>query len=747
MGAEASAAAGLCEAALASHPDGMLVLDEVGRIAFANRAAELSLGIEPGHAVGKYLADATIGLPTLGAALARGETMRKAEHAATRADGTHLVLEVDGAPIRDASGALRGAVASIRPRASSTSAESFEANLQRFLDTVLAPVVIHYEGRVEYANPATLEMLGYEARDVIGHDMWEFVAPDELPLLAQRVESAKGGVSQPVREDRFLARDGRVVHVEAVSVALLYHGRPCVASIGRDVTEARRYQVEREELLAEIDAQRQLFQAIYEEVPAGIAILAGPSFEVEMANPAFRAFAPSYTMKGKRLGEIILDMREIAPILDRVMETGKSEHVSSMPIAVRRTRDAPSETAYFTFAVARVRSPLGQHLAVVGMAVETTEEVRAHRRAAELAEIAQQRAAQLDSIIETMGDAVFVSDRDGTLMLANQSGLRLLGVSSLAEADVILGEKPALSCVRRADGSPTPQHSTPLSRALAGESVSLEAETVVGREGREVFVRANARPIRADGAIVGAVEVATDVSPLVEFDRLKDQFVRVAAHELKTPVTIMKGYAQALLRGCKTLTSAERAKLEAVDRGADRMDRAVRKLLDLSQLHLGRLQLSITDVDVEAIVERVVARSAAIHARHRLVIRPTGEQLVRGDAERLEYVVTGLVDNAVRYSPDGGDIEVDVTDTDAEVVVSVRDHGVGVPADRQEHLFERFYRAHTDTPYDYGGMGIDLFLCREMVNRMGGRMWFESKEGHGSTFHIALPPAKGRRAA
>ncbi|MGZ3419520.1 MAG: PAS domain-containing protein [Polyangiales bacterium] len=744
---EASVEAWLREAALACHPAGILILDRAGRAVFANRAAELALGIEPGGAVGKDLADASIGLAPLGAALARGETIHRAEHVARRANGNHVILEVDGAPICDGSGVHCGAVASLRPRSETVIPPSFETSLQTFLDAMLTPVVIHFEGRVEYANPATLAMLACEERDLVGHDMTAFIPPEDLPLLRERLQ-ATTGTAQPIREARFITRDGLVVHVESTSVLLQYRGKTCVVSIGRDVTQARQQEAARERMLAEIDAQRQLFRAIFDEVPAGIAIVNGTSFAVEMINPAFRAFAPAYSMDGERLGDVVGDLRELLPILNRVMASGEPEHVSSMPIKIRRTPGGREETGYFTFAVARVRSPLGEHLAILGMAVETTEEVKSHRRAAELAEIAQNRAAELESIIETMGDAVFVSDRSGALTLANQAGLRLLGVDSLAEASAMLGERPAVFHLRRADGAPTLQEATPLSRALAGESVSLDPETVVGRDGREVFVRANARPIRAGGgAIVGAVEVAMDVSPLVEFDRLKDQFIRVAAHELKTPIAIMKGYAQALLRSTEELTATARVKLEAVNRGAERMDRAVRKLLDLSQLHLGRLRLTVEDLDLDAIVERVVAKLTPTLSRHRLVVQGAGRHIARADGERIEYVISGLVDNAIVYSPEGGDIDIEVSDNDAETVLSVRDRGVGVPADRQSHLFERFYRAHTDTAYDFGGMGVDLFLCREMVNRMGGRMWFESEEGRGSTFHVALPKGTRRRAA
>ncbi len=101
--------------------------------------------------------------------------------------------------------------------------------------------------------------------------------------------------------------------------------------------------------------------------------------------------------------------------------------------------------------------------------------------------------------------------------------------------------------------------------------------------------------------------------------------------------------------------------------------------------------------------------------------------------------MANLIDNAIKYSPTGGEIEVSVQVRAGEAIVPVKDQGVGIPAARQSHIFERFYRAHTGTPYDYGGMGVGLFICHEIIAEHGGRMWFESVEGQGSTFYVALP--------
>lgn len=233
--------------------------------------------------------------------------------------------------------------------------------------------------------------------------------------------------------------------------------------------------------------------------------------------------------------------------------------------------------------------------------------------------------------------------------------------------------------------------------------------------------------------------VDRDVSEMVEFDLTKDQFVRVAAHELKTPIAIMKGYAQLLLRSADGLPTALVGSLAAIDRGADRIDGVVNAVLDLSQLQLGRLELRREKIDLPELVH-VVTRRVSMRARgHDIRVTQADSVVIRGDRVRLEQVLTNLLDNAIRYSPRGGEVNVAVTVQDGTVQVSVRDHGVGIPVSKQARVFECFYRAHTDTPYDYGGMSVSLYISRQIVQRLGGTMRFESTEGCGSEFCFRLP--------
>jgi signal transduction histidine kinase len=241
--------------------------------------------------------------------------------------------------------------------------------------------------------------------------------------------------------------------------------------------------------------------------------------------------------------------------------------------------------------------------------------------------------------------------------------------------------------------------------------------------------------------LVGAVEAQSDITRLKELDTLKDQFITVAAHEIKTPVTAIKGFAQSLLRREGAMSSAQQNALETIVRQSDRIDALVRDFLELSRLRQGPPRLFPKRAELSALVANVAGRMALGTGKHNLYISSAQEAWVDVEVERIQEVMMNLLDNAMRYSPLGGDVEVKVAREGSRAVVSVRDEGMGIPQARQENLFERFYRAHIGTPLDYGGLGVGLYISREIARQHGGDLWFESKEGEGSTFYFSLPLA------
>lgn len=228
-----------------------------------------------------------------------------------------------------------------------------------------------------------------------------------------------------------------------------------------------------------------------------------------------------------------------------------------------------------------------------------------------------------------------------------------------------------------------------------------------------------------------------------EAGRVRDEFLSVAAHELKTPTASIKGYAQLLQRRlAPQLTAADVQALAAINRSSDRLTRLVNDLLDISRLQREPHALRLALVNLYELARDAVAQIAALAPHHTLTISGATLAMVMADRDRLYQVAINLLTNAVKFSPDGGEITVGINIQGDDVVVAVTDQGVGIPAAAQSRVFEQFFRAHPEE-LGFEGMGVGLFLSHQYVALHGGIMWFTSEEGHGSTFYFSIPLSGG----
>ena len=240
---------------------------------------------------------------------------------------------------------------------------------------------------------------------------------------------------------------------------------------------------------------------------------------------------------------------------------------------------------------------------------------------------------------------------------------------------------------------------------------------------------------------------------LEEVDRLKTQFLSMASHELRTPLTAVSGFIQVARRRMTRAADIQTATawkdeairaaetLELAQRQARRLGRLVDELLDVSRLQLGRVELHQRQVDLAASLTEVVDRMKLSQAGHTFTVERTGEPAtVNADVDRMDQVFENLLGNAVKYSQAGGTILVRVTVADGEAHVAITDQGIGIAPDELENVFNLFYRSPDPRAGHVGGLGLGLYISREIVTGHGGRMWAEST-GTGSTFHVVLPLA------
>ena len=255
-----------------------------------------------------------------------------------------------------------------------------------------------------------------------------------------------------------------------------------------------------------------------------------------------------------------------------------------------------------------------------------------------------------------------------------------------------------------------------------------------------------------------------NVEQLQQLDRLKSRFLSMASHELKTPLTSISGLSQVLLRRMRRRldqgwpTEAEWLeeqrghvdRLELLNSQTSRLGRLIDELLDVSRIESGKLDFRMEPLDLSVLISEVAERLQLTTTLHTIEVDVdgfAGTDLV-ADRDHLEQVLDNLVSNAIKFSPEGGTIRVSLRSSPDSVVMSVQDSGVGIPRNQLDSIFGLFYQAEDPVSRKNGGMGLGLYISREIVTRLGGRIWAESKPRQGSTFNVALPrtPATARRS-
>lgn len=376
------------------------------------------------------------------------------------------------------------------------------------------------------------------------------------------------------------------------------------------------------------------------------------------------------------------------------------------------------------------------------------------------------RRALLQLILDELPSSVYlVRGRDARLVLANRAAATVWGAPWLPGQPMREFLQGNRIRVFGADGHPLALEQLVTLRAVQhGETVRQHQVTIYHPDGTALPVLVNAVALdarylpllpsdaaapAAEEAEPAAIVVHQDVTALKEAEQLKDEFIGIVAHELRTPLAILQGFVQTLLNQTArgkgpALAAWQMQSLQGIDLATARLVDLAEDLLDVTRVQAGRLELQREPTDLVALARRVLTRRQMTTEQHALTLVTGLERLVlHVDPRRMEQVLSNLIGNAIKYSPEGGVIEVTIRVDDElhEALLSVRDQGIGIPQHEQAQVFGRFARAGNAQTYGISGTGLGLYLCRELVEQHGGRIWLESAEGRGSTFFVALPLA------
>jgi signal transduction histidine kinase len=353
---------------------------------------------------------------------------------------------------------------------------------------------------------------------------------------------------------------------------------------------------------------------------------------------------------------------------------------------------------------------------------------------------ANRRVSELEAILSSMTEGLLVLDRDGRIVSLNPPARAMFGPIG---GGIVLGQR--LDSQRSGNwplgAQAVAEALSPVLESLSRGEACRDVEIDVNGDGRRVLSFSSAKISDAAGEQAGGVVVFRDVTTQRDVARLKDELLSIASHDLRTPVTVLKGQAQLMQRFLRRGDLDPANMEERVDlmvQSADRLARMLNLLLDLSGIEAGRFELVREPMDLVAVLRRVVRNVQALTSIHTIEVETP--EVVEGewDVTRLEQVLQNLLTNAVKYSPDGGPIVVQVEAAAHSVTVSVRDAGLGIPAEDLPRLFERFYRV--DKTRTLEGSGLGLYICQAIIAAHGGQLWAMSGgASRGSTFTFSLP--------
>ena len=353
-----------------------------------------------------------------------------------------------------------------------------------------------------------------------------------------------------------------------------------------------------------------------------------------------------------------------------------------------------------------------------------------------------EQRAEAEAIFMSIGDGALATDEFGRITRINPVGLHILGYTKPEE--LVGAWFPGKIIAVNANDTPYNLIDRPITKAfLTGNPIS-DKMYYRRKEGQLVPVAISVSPILVDGKPLGAIEVFRDITLEEEVDRMKSEFISLASHQLRTPLSTIKTYSHMLVDGyLGDIMPAQKKSLRTIIAATDRMNELIATLLNITRIESGTIAVAPKLLAIDKLAEEVlkelslVANSKAINLS--LELSGKGNTSVKTDALLASEVLTNLVSNALKYTPENGSVKVIVRPRANDVMVSVHDTGWGIPKHAQSQVFSKFFRAHNIVKRETTGTGLGLYLVKGLLDQLGGRIWFTSEEGVGTTFHFTLP--------
>jgi PAS domain S-box-containing protein len=760
-------------------PVAVYTCDSLGYITSYNIAAEKLWGRKP--VIGKDLwcgswkiyylngRPMPLDLCPMARTLKEGVAIEGEEIIVERPDGTRVKVKPFPAPVFNEAGILTGAINTLIDVTRLTEGEEKQAMLAAIVnssdDTIISKTL---DGIITSWNPAAEKMFGYTADEAVGKHISLIIPSSRIKeeefIIGQIVKGNKLDHFETIR----VAKDGHEVPISlTVSPIIDSGGRVIGASkIAHDITERKRAEEKQSVLASIIDTSD---DAILSKTLEGIITSWNPAAEKMFGYTETEAL-------GKHISLIIPLVRigEEQFIISEIIKGNRVDHFQTIRVA-KDGHEIP-----ISLSISPITDSSGKVIGASKIARDISEQQAGH----EAAYSYTKRLEVINTIIETISEEL---DLNKIIQKVTDATTELTGAKFGAFFYNTINTQGESFMLYTLSGAPKeafqkfgmPRNTAVFNATFSGQGVirsdDITKDPRYGKnaphhgmpEGHLPVVSYLAVPvISRGGAVIGGLffghpdpgkftkeheslvssiaaqaAIGIDNAKLYEEAKVlndkKDEFIGLASHELKTPLTSVSAYLQILHR----IETNETSK-KFVDKTMHQVKKLislVNDLLDVSKIEAGKMQLTTEEFEIKAIVEDVIELIQQSNIDYQIILESEVHGLkINGDPHRIEQVLINLLTNAIKYSPKANKVEVFLSNTKDEVTIGVKDYGLGIAADKLSQIFSRFFRIEGNDP-GISGLGIGLYLTRQIIDRHNGKIWVESEPSKGSTFWVTLP--------
>lgn len=341
---------------------------------------------------------------------------------------------------------------------------------------------------------------------------------------------------------------------------------------------------------------------------------------------------------------------------------------------------------------------------------------------------AESEIMNLTQILDACSDAILITSPESKIIYVNPSWEKLMGYSS----PEVLGKNPKFL----QSGKTPAKYYKNLRLNLHHRQPFTSDELINKRKDGTLFpAHSTIYPVTRLDTILYYVQFLYDISPQVEHENQRQQLLSIVSHELKTPITVLKLLISRYI-SAKNRRQVRVEDLQNIDKELDRLTQLIDESLDISKIESNKLNLNLTIFDLNNLIKETINQLSVIDQKHQIYFSSPDDLFVEADYKRIKQVLINLVTNAVKYSPDKDRVEINTKSNKKSIIVSVKDYGLGIPKEEQTLIFDKSYQIKKRSS---DGLGLGLYICKEVIKKHHGKIWVKSQPGKGSIFFFSIP--------